>query len=121
MKAGSRMALPLAGLVIMGAGWGANILLAKLATLRGAPPFGLAFLEAAGSGFLLLLACWAQRRSLPLDWRSLRFYCTSGALGVVIPNVVVFYAARHLSVGLLAIVMTLVPVVTYGFSLALRL
>jgi drug/metabolite transporter (DMT)-like permease len=116
-----RLALPLVGLLLMGAGWGGNIVLAKLATGLGAPPVGLAFLEAAGSGLLLLLVTWMQRRSPPLDARSLRFYAISGALGVAIPNVLIFHAARHLSVGLLAILMTLTPLVTYGFSLVLRL
>jgi drug/metabolite transporter (DMT)-like permease len=116
-----QLALPLVGLLLMGVGWGGNIVLAKLATGLGAPPVGLAFLEAAGSGLLLLLVTWMQRRSPPLDGRSLRFYVISGALGVAIPNVLIFHAARHLSVGLLAILMTLTPLVTYGFSLVLRL
>jgi drug/metabolite transporter (DMT)-like permease len=116
-----QLVLPLAGLLLMGIGWGGNIMLAKLAIGLGAPPVGLAFLEAAGSGLLLLLITWIRRRPPPLDGRSLRFYAISGALGVAIPNVVIFYAARHLSVGLLAILMTLTPLVTYGFSLILRL
>ncbi len=115
------MALPLLGLLFMGVGWGGNMMLAKLATGLGAPPVGLAFMEAFGSGILLLLVIWAQRRRLPVDGRNLRFYCISGAVGVAVPNAITFYAARHLSVGLLALLMTLVPLVTYGFSLLLGL
>ena len=121
MTAPARMALPLFGLLFMGAGWGGNLTLAKLATGLGAPPAGLAFMEALGSGLLLLAVVCAQGRKLPLDGRSLRFYAISGALGVAVPNVLTFYATRHLSVGILALLMTLVPLVTYGFSLLLRL
>jgi drug/metabolite transporter (DMT)-like permease len=121
VKAFLGMALPVAGLLAMGIGWGGNILLAKLATSLGAPPVGLALLEAGGSGLILLLALRARRQSLPLDLASLRFYVISGASGVVIPNVVIFYTVPHLPVGLLAIAMTLIPLLTYGFSLLLRI
>ena len=58
MNGGGRLALQVSALLIMGIGWGGNIMLAKLATTLGAPPAGLAFLEAAGSGLLLLpIAC----------------------------------------------------------------
>ncbi len=116
-----QLALHLASLLVMGVGWGGNILLAKLATSLGAPPAGLAFLEAAGSGLLLLLVCWMRGRLPRLDGRHLRFYVITGALGVAIPNFVIFHAARHLSAGLIAILMTLIPLVTYGLSLILRI
>jgi drug/metabolite transporter (DMT)-like permease len=116
-----QLALHLAGLLVMGVGWGGNIMLAKLATSLGAPPAGLAFLEAAGSGLLLLLASWIRGRSPRLDGRHLRFYVISGALGVAIPNFIIFHAARHLSAGLIAILMTLIPLVTYGVSLIMRI
>jgi drug/metabolite transporter (DMT)-like permease len=118
---GGRLALQLGGLLVMGVGWGGNIMLAKLATGLGAPPAGLAFLEAAGSGLLLLLATWVKGRPPSLDGRHLRFYAISGALGVAIPNIVIFHAVRHLSAGLIAILMTLTPLVTYGLSLVLRI
>jgi drug/metabolite transporter (DMT)-like permease len=117
-----RLLSALLGLLLMGIGWGGNILLAKLATTGlGAPPVGLAFLEAAGSGLLLLPLTWTRGRAPRLDARSLRFYAISGALGMVMPNIIIFYAARHLSVGVLALLMTLTPLVTYAFSLLLRI
>ena len=121
MSGSGRLAFQLGGLLMMGIGWGGNILLAKLATSLGAPPIGLAFLEAAGSALLLLLASWIRGRPPSLDGRHLRFYTISGALGVVAPNIAIFHAARHLSAGLIAILMTLTPLVTYGLSLALRI
>jgi drug/metabolite transporter (DMT)-like permease len=121
VSSGGRLAFLVAGLLVMGIGWGGNILLAKLATSLGAPPVGLAFLEAVGSGLLLLLVSWIRGRPPRLDGRHLRFYTISGALGVVIPNIAIFYTARHLSAGLIAILMTLTPLVTYGLSLTLRI
>lgn len=121
MTRSGRLSLQICGLLVMGVGWGGNIMLAKLATGLGAPPAGLAFLEAAGSGLLLLLITWTRNRPPSLDTRHLRFYVISGALGVAFPNIVIFHAARHLSAGLIAILMTLIPLVTYGLSLALRI
>jgi len=116
-----RLALPIAGLLIMGAGWGGNLTLAKLAIGAGASPFGLAFFEAAGSALLLLLVGLAQGRLPSVDRRQLLFYLLSGASGITIPNVVIFHVAHFLSVGLLSLLLTLVPLVTYAISLLLRI
>jgi drug/metabolite transporter (DMT)-like permease len=112
--------LPIIGLLIMGTGWGGNLMLAKLAVAAGASPFGLAFFEAAGSALLLLLVGLAQGKVPPMSRRHLLFYALSGASGVTIPNVVIFHVAHYLSVGLLSLLLTLVPLVTYALSLLLR-
>ncbi|MEA2779325.1 MAG: hypothetical protein QOK29_869 [Rhodospirillaceae bacterium] len=114
-----RVLLPIAGLLVMGAGWGANLMLAKFAVGAGAAPFGLAFTEALGSGLLLLLVCLF--RKLPdLSRRHLLFYLVSGATGITIPNVLMFHVARYLPVGVLSLLLTLVPLATYALSLLLR-
>jgi drug/metabolite transporter (DMT)-like permease len=115
-----QVTLPIIGLVLMGTGWGGNLMLAKLAVGAGASPFGLAFFEAAGSALLLLLVGLAQGKLPPLGWRHLWFYMLSGASGVTIPNVVIFHVAHFLSVGLLSLLLTLVPLATYALSLLLR-
>jgi drug/metabolite transporter (DMT)-like permease len=115
-----QVTLPIIGLVLMGTGWGGNLMLAKLAIGAGASPFGLAFFEAAGSALLLLLVGLTQGKLPPLGWRHLLFYTLSGASGVTIPNAVIFHVAHFLSVGLLSLLLTLVPLATYALSLLLR-
>jgi drug/metabolite transporter (DMT)-like permease len=115
-----RLALPIVGLLIMGTGWGGNLMLAKLAVGAGASPFALAFFEAAGSALLLLFVGLAQRRLPPADRGHLLFYLLSGATGITIPNVVIFHVAHFLSVGRLSLLLTLVPLVTYAISLLLH-
>jgi drug/metabolite transporter (DMT)-like permease len=116
-----QVTLPIIGLVLMGTGWGGNLMLAKLAVGAGASPFGLAFFEAAGSALLLLLVGLTRGKLPPLGWRHLLFYMLSGASGVTILNVVIFHVAHFLSVGLLSLLLTLVPLATYALSLLLRL
>jgi drug/metabolite transporter (DMT)-like permease len=115
-----QVTLPIIGLVLMGTGWGGNLMLAKLAIGAGASPFGLAFFEAAGSALLLLLVGLTQGKLPPLGRRELLFYLLSGASGVTIPNVVIFHVAHFLSVGVLSLLLTLVPLATYALSLLLR-
>ncbi len=112
-----RWVVPVVALMVMGAGWGGNTALAKVATLAGAPPFGLAFLEGVGSGLLVLVLClW--RRSLPrLQRPYLVFYFIAGMTGITVPATILFWIAPHLPVGIVALMFTTVPLMTYGLSM----
>jgi len=112
-----RWVVPLSCLMVMGVGWGGNTALAKVATLAGAPPFGLAFLEGVGSGLLVLALC-LSRRSLPrLQRPYLAFYAIAGMTGITIPATILFWIAPHLPVGIVALLFTTVPLMTYGLSM----
>jgi drug/metabolite transporter (DMT)-like permease len=114
-----RLALPMALLLVMGVAWGASFSLLHIARLDGAPPFGLAFWEGAGSAALVLIVTVAGRQPLPLDRRSLLFYAVSGFLGITLPASLLFLAAKYLPAGIVAMSNALVPLATYAFALML--
>jgi drug/metabolite transporter (DMT)-like permease len=112
-----RWVVPLVALLVMGIAWGGNTALAKVATLAGATPFGLAFLEGVGSGLLVLVLC-VFRGSLPrLQRPYLVFYLIAGMTGIAVPASILFWIAPHLPVGIVALIFTTVPLLTYGLSM----
>jgi len=64
----------------------------------------------------------AARRELPrLSFPHLRAYLVLGALGVAIPAPLLAYVAPKLPVGIIALLMILVPTLTYVLSYSLRI
>ncbi len=112
-----RWVVPLACLMVMGAGWGGNTALAKVATLAGAPALGLALLEGIGSGLVVFALCLWTRRLPRLTRPYLGFYAIAGLTGITVPASVIFWVAPHIPVGILALLFTTVPLMTYGLSM----
>jgi len=112
-----KAAAPFAALLLLGVGFGGAFTLAKIATTAGASPLGLAFWGGLGAGLVVLAAMIAGRKPLPLDYHRFRFYLISGLFGVAVPEVVIYTCARMLPVGVLTLVVTMAPVVTYALAL----
>ncbi|MEX2298609.1 MAG: DMT family transporter [Dongiaceae bacterium] len=112
-----RWVVPLFCLVIMGAAWGGNTAIAKVAALAGASALGLVQIEAIGSGLTILAICIATRRVPPISRTHLGFYTIAGLLGMMFPGAMIFWIAPYIPVGILALLFTLVPMTTYGLSL----
>ena len=110
---------PLA-LLFMGTVWGLGFTLAKIAGLNGAHPLGLIIWETIGSGFLLLAICAAFGRYPRLRWTYLRNYLVNGLLGFTIPGPLLFWAAPHLPVAVLTLMIPMAPLLTYVLIVALR-
>jgi hypothetical protein len=63
----------------------------------------------------------ARRRPLPLGRRFLVFYLVCGLIGTAVPSTLFFYAAAHVTAGVLAITIASVPILTFAAALAFRL
>ncbi len=111
---------PLA-LLAMGTVWGLGFALAKIAGQNGAHPVGLIIWETIGSGILLLLVCAALGRYPRRQWVHLRNYLINGLLGFTIPGPILFWAAPHLPVAVLTLVIPMAPLLTYVLILGLRI
>lgn len=99
--------------------WGLTFSLARIATSEGAHPIGLSFWQAAG-GAVFLLSIGIFRNKFPsLDRVSLVRYTIIGLIGTVIPGTLYFYAASRVPAGILAITVTLAPMLTYAATLGL--
>ncbi len=106
---------------IIGAVWGGTFSLVKIATSQGAHPIGLSFWQAFGGGVFLWLFCAVRGKLPPLNKTALQRYIIIGILGSIVPGTLYFYSASHVPAGILAVTTTVVPLLTYGFSLLLRI
>ena len=112
--------LPWIGFAYMGAGWGLSFSLAKLVAMEGTTPIGIAFWQCLLAGLLLLGYVRYRGRPMVVTRPAIRLYIIIALLGTAIPSVCFYYAASRLPAGVLAITVTLVPILTYGLALLLR-
>lgn len=108
-------------MLFMGILWGVSFSVAKIAINAGGTPMGVAFWQAVIASVLLLTYTLLRRRPMSLGREQLRFYNVVGLLGIAIPGVCFYLATPHLPAGILAITVTLVPILTYCLALSLRL
>jgi drug/metabolite transporter (DMT)-like permease len=111
--------LPWAALLFMGVAWGLSFSLARIAVTVGGAPFGIAFWQTLMCGVLLLIYTTLRKRPLSFSRAHIRVYIVVALLGASIPSSCLFFAAIYVDSGVLAITVTLVPIVTYGLALAL--
>ena len=111
-------AVLLAILVALGAGWGITQPLAKIAVSEGYRHFGIIFWQQAITAVALSLVLLAQRRPLPaIGRRQMGFFALIAVIGTILPNTASYQAAVHLPAGILAILLSLVPM--FAFPVAL--
>ena len=108
-------------LALLGAGWGLTIPLAKIAVSEGYRHFGLIFWQFAIGAALLAIISILRGRGLPLGRKQLRLYLIIALIGTLLPNAASYEAARHLPGGILAIVISLVPMFAFPLALLMRL
>ena len=113
--------LPWIFMLCMGMLWGVSFSVAKIAINAGGTPMGIAFWQAIVASVLLLTFTLARRRPMSLGTAQLRIYFIVGSLGIAIPGACFYLAAPHLPAGILAITVTLVPILTYCLALILKL
>jgi drug/metabolite transporter (DMT)-like permease len=108
-------------LLIMAAGiiWGATFSLALIATAEGAHPLGLSAWQVLLTALFFLVVFLFSRFRL-FNHRHLHHYLLLALVGITAPNLLYFYAAPHLSAGILAITISTVPLFTYAIMLLLR-
>jgi drug/metabolite transporter (DMT)-like permease len=109
--------LAVALMVFGGVIWGATFSLAKLITEAGVHPFGLALLNSLIGAALLLIYGVIRHGGVPLGRDHVRVYFIAGTLGTALPSSVLFFSAAHMPAGILAIIVSLVPLMTYGLAL----
>jgi drug/metabolite transporter (DMT)-like permease len=110
----------ISALVLMGAGWGLTVPLAKIAVSGGYRHFGLIFWQFVIGAVLLAVISLVRRRPLPLGRKQLRLYLIIALIGTLLPNAASYEAARHLPAGILAVVIALVPMFAFPIALLMR-
>jgi len=106
--------------LLCGVIWGLTFSLARIATQEAAHPIGLSFWQAIGGCLVLLLFCLLRGKRIPVSRRFLGQCCVIAVLGTAIPGTIYYYAASRVPSGILAITVSLVPILTYGLAWVLR-
>jgi drug/metabolite transporter (DMT)-like permease len=100
--------------------WGVTFSLTLIATSEGAHPIGLAAWQVLITACLYCIVCILSKVPL-FNVRHLRHYLVLVVVGITVPTILYFYAAPHLSAGILSITISTVPLFTYGLMLLLRM
>ncbi len=104
-------------LIFLGSLWGASFSIAKFAIEGGVPELGYAAWQSLGSALVLLLVLRLRSISLPSGLAAWRFCLVTGLLGITVPNITFYFVISHLPAGLMAVVVTTAPIITYGLAL----
>jgi len=118
-SAGLRL-VPTAMMFASGILFGLTFSLNRIAATDGIPFIPYVFWQAVGIGLLLLAMSFIFRRPPGLSLRHLQGYAVLGSVGMAFPLLILNFVAAKLPAGVVALQLTLVPMLTYAFALVLR-
>ncbi len=112
--------LALGLLVIMGAMWGLQFAMLKLAASGGYSEINILILALAMLSVLFCIIMVARQQSFAMNRERLRFLLITAVLGYVVPLGMTLHVSAHIPAGILAMIGCLAPVVSVIVALALR-
>jgi len=104
-------------LILLGIDWASGYAIAGYCMTHGVNPYGYAFWQSFGP-FVILLCIQAIRGELWLEKAGAVYALLCGVFGIVIPNLLIYFAAAHIPSGLLTVLANLSPIFTYPLALA---
>lgn len=107
-------------LFMLGITWSLGYSIARYCITHGVHPLGYAFWQSLGPAILLSMVCCLTRQAMIINKQFLLFYAVASLIGIAIPNSVMYFSAGHLPSGMVAVVTNTAPILTYVFSLFLR-
>ena len=107
-------------LVLMAAGWGLSIPLSKIAVSTGYQPFGLIFWQLVIVAAILWMLSALRGRPVRLRRCHFRLYLMVALCGAVLPDIFFYLAAARLPGGIMAIIVSSVPIFSLPIALAMR-
>lgn len=108
-------------LLILGTIWGSGYSLAKYATTHGITPLNYSFWQCLGPVLVLSIVNLIYREKSIFKKEYFFFFLISGALGLAIPNAIMYNMAPRLPSGILSIIINIVPVITFALTVGLGL
>ncbi|RTL09897.1 MAG: DMT family transporter [Neisseriaceae bacterium] len=106
-------------LIILGIDWASGYAIAGYCMTHGVNPYAYAFWQSFGP-FVLLLIIQTLRRDLWLGKSGAVYAVLCGVFGIVIPNLLIYFAAKHIPSGLLTVLANIAPIFTYPLALMFR-
>ncbi|MHA1567086.1 MAG: EamA family transporter, partial [Alphaproteobacteria bacterium] len=113
----------LALLMILGTIWGGGTSIAKYLSVSGVPPLGAVFWQTLGATVILLLVRLRSRhrRRLRLTRPLVAYFAFNGIVGLAIPSANMVFVTGEIPAGMMSVVLTLSPVLTYLGAMIMRL
>ena len=105
------------GAIIYGSFFSAQIIALKL----GVTPLGLAFWQGFLGAVILIIFSLVSRELPKFSWDHIRLYSSISLFAFSIPLIALSFAAPHVPPGILALILTLIPSLTYLFSFLAKL
>lgn len=106
-------------LLAVGIGWGATQPLGKMAAATGHLPFGLIFWQLLVCTLVLGVLTLIRGKTLPVHAGALRFYGVIALLGTLVPGVTFYTSVARLPAGIMSILISMVPLMAFPMALAL--
>lgn len=106
-------------LVLLGVGWGSTQPLGKIATTTGHGPFGLIFWQLVVCVLVLGGLTLVRGRPIRVTRRALVFAVIVAILGTLIPNATFYVSVGHLPAGIMSILISAVPMLSFPIAMAL--
>lgn len=116
-----RPLLPIALLFFIGAMWGGFFALIKIAVTDGVRPVSYLFWFTLLAGSFLFLAGILRGRRPRFARADLPYYLKLGLVRFTLANMILYSAQGKLPVGIMAVIMTFVPIFTYCISVIMRI
>jgi drug/metabolite transporter (DMT)-like permease len=95
--------------------------LLRVVTSAGVPFLGLVFWQCVLTGLVFIVILVVRRTPIPLRLPHLRYYASSALFGLLIPFLGMTLASPNIPVGIMGLVFTIEPALTYLLALALLL
>lgn len=106
-------------LVLLGVGWGFTQPLGKIATTSGRGPFGLIFWQLVVCVLVLGGLALVRGQKIALTRRAMVFSVVVAVLGTLIPNATFYISVGHLPAGIMSILISAVPMLSFPIAMAL--
>lgn len=108
-------------LLVMGISWGITTPLSKIAVSTGYGMFGLLFWQLVIGAALMAGISIARGSGLPVNRRALVVYTILALLGTVVPDAIFYRTIVHLPAGVMAVLLSLIPMMALPIALGLGL
>lgn len=114
--------LPLSIVLAVGIARGGATTVAREVGLTDVPAIGYAFWQVTLAGLALMLLTLVIYRGIPgLGRRQVEFCLVNGLFGAAIPHTIMFGSLQFVSAGIMSVVLSTIPILTYLLALLMRL
>ena len=103
-------------LIILGVTWASGYAIAGYVMNHGVSPYGYALWQSFGP-FLLLFFIQLIRRDIKISKQGFIYAFICAVTAIVIPNLLIYFAAKYLTSGILTVLANVAPIFTYPLAI----